>query len=724
VGLGAKRVRTVILGLWLKDRDEGFSANRARRKVRIVQENRPIKHMADWFARAATAQHGRLFLWAPIWLGVGIVAYFAQTQEPALWIAGLLATAGVLSLAVGTRFPVARLALVPLACAAFGFAAAQVETAGKPPLIDLPRRSVLIEGDVRAVDLLPGGGRRLSLGAVQIAGGAPIKRLARITMEPDDPVTPDVGDHVRTRALLANPEPPSWPGARDPQFEAYFANLAGSGRALALVEDLGGGKGAGFIAGLRQTIAARAVAALPGSEGEIAATLMAGATAAIPQSDRAAFAASGLAHILAVAGLHMAIVMGVVFGAVRLGLVLVPRWGLTLPCKEIAAGAGLLAGFVYLLLTGDHVPTERSFAMASLVVLGIIAGRQVLTLRGLALAAMIILIVAPDALVGVSFQMSFAAVLALIVGYRTMERWLTPLQGLAGAWGWTARHFAMLCVTSFLAGTATLPFAAASFGQIQIYYVLANLVAVPITVVVVMPMVVLALILMPIGASYPAFWVMGKGIWVILWVARLVASLPAAVVPWPPTPVWGVLAVAAGITLLGLIVGRPRLIGLVPLAVGLAAPFIVARPDFLIARDGRAVAWRDPGAVELWQSKSGAKLELEDWQRVWPRTAWQAMPACTAGICRLMSNQVTVVSRAASVDCTAKLILSVVPLRNACPLVLSVDRLDLWQNGAYEGWWRGGKVLLISDRSARGVRPWVPLATQTALVAEPRALSE
>jgi len=233
-----------------------------------VQEYRPIKHIAGWLGNAAAAQQGRLFLWTPVWLGVGITVYFALGQEPPLWLAGLLATAAAAALLTGIRWPIARLALVPLACALAGFAAVQIDTATKSPTVDLPRRSVQIEGDVRAVDLLPDGGRRLSLASVQIAGGLPFQRLVRVTMQPDDPVTADVGDHVRTKALLQNPEPPSWPGARDPQFEAYFADLAGNGRALALVEDLGGGTGAGYIARLRQTIAAHASPPYPAAAGK------------------------------------------------------------------------------------------------------------------------------------------------------------------------------------------------------------------------------------------------------------------------------------------------------------------------------------------------------------------------------------------------------------------------------------------------------------------------
>ena len=676
-----------------------------------------------WLWHAAEPQRGRLLLWLPVWMGSGIGGYYALRAEPPLWLAGALLLAALVCSIISTAWAHGRMALVPAAAILVGFAAAQIETAAKPPLVQLPKHSVLIEGRVAAVDLLPDGGRRVSVAAAEIAGNPALHRLIRITMQPDDPVTPGIGDQVRTRALLRNPDPPSWPGARDPQFEDYFANIDGSGRALGLLEDLGGGRGAGMIARLREAIAAKVTAALPGSEGEIAATLMAGATAAIPEPDRQAFAASGLAHILAVAGLHMATVIGVVFGAVRLGLVLVPRWGLTLPCKAIAACAGLLAGLGYLLLTGAHVPTERSFAMASLVVLAILMGRRAVSLRSLALAALVVLLAAPDALVGVSFQMSFAAVLALIAGYRAMAPWFAGMREWSGPWGWTARHLIALCATSFLAGTATLPFAAAGFGQIQIYYVLANLIAVPVTVLVVMPMAVAALLLMPFGAAFPALWLMGKGITVILWIARLVSALPAAVVAWPPTPAWGLIAVGFGIAALGLMQGRVRLVGLLPLALGLAAPFLAASPDFVVARDGRAVAWRQANVIQLWQAKSGAKYELEDWRKLWPRAVWQSTD-CANGICRWAGGQANLLIRISAVDCNAKLILSVIPLHDACPWVTSIDRFDLWRNGAYEGWWHGGAVVMISDRSLRGARPWVPIVGGTALVGEPLAQSE
>ncbi len=654
---------------------------------------------------AREAQRGRLLLWVPAWLAAGVLLYFTRTQEPArawLWACAALAIG---ALVLAWKLPALRIGAVPIAMLSLGFAAAQFETLRQPAWEELSRKPLWVTANVRAVDLLPSGGRRLTLQNASLEGDKPLQRLLRLTMDEDDPVTPSIGDQIRAEARFSAPQSPSWPGARDPQFEAFFSGLGGSGSSSGLVEDLATGPlHGGLIAQWRANIGARVVAAIPGTEGEIAATLMAGQAAAIPQADRAAFANAGLAHLLAVAGLHMATVMGFVFAAVRLGLVLVPRWGLILPCTDIAAGTSLAAGFCYLLLTGMHVPTERSFIMAALVVLATIAGRRVISLRALALAAIAVLLTAPDALLGVSFQMSFSAVLALIAGYRVASPWFERLQGKGG---WLARHALGLALTSLLAGTASLPFAGAAFGQIQIYYVLANLIAVPITVVAIMPLAVVALLLMPLHASCPALWLMGKAIALVLWIARAVSAWPAAVVSWPVAAPWALPLVALGLMALCLFQGRLRLLGLAPLLAGLILPFFVSTPDFLVARDSRAIAWHQRGQVYLWQTKSGsAAYELEDWRELWFRAAWQTMD-CDDGICRVPNAQVAVITRKAT-DCSARLILSSVSMRNACPGAILIDRTNVTIDGTYEGWWNKGQPRLVSDRSLRGARPWVP----------------
>ena len=333
----------------------------------------------------------------------------------------------------------------------------------------------------------------------------PRPRTLRLRLRPDDASVVGPGDVVRIRALLRAPPPPDLPSGRDPQRDAFFSGLAGSGRALSPAAILshgtqGGAQGGVLIGmrGLRERIADRIRLVLPGPRGAIAATLLTGLSSAIPQVDRDAFAASGLAHLLAVAGLHLGIVMGLALSLVRTVLA-AWEWGaLRLPCRQIAALAALAAGGFYMLLTGLHLPGLRSLAMAAVAMLGLVIGRRAVSLRALAFAAGLILLLTPAVLLDVAFQMSFAAVLALLAGYEAARPLMRRLQ-TPRLRDRMALHLFQLFFTSLVAGAASLPYAAFHFGRVQFYFVLANLLAVPLTAFWVMPQGLLSLLLMPFG---------------------------------------------------------------------------------------------------------------------------------------------------------------------------------------------------------------------------------
>jgi competence protein ComEC len=384
-----------------------------------------------------------------------------------------------------------------------------------------------------------------------------------------------------------------------------------------------------WIERLREGIAGRIIATLPGAEGAIAATLLTGATASIPEDDRAAFRNSGLAHLLAIAGLHIGIVMALVFGAARLGLVLSERAALYWRTKEIAAVAALAVGGGYMLLTGAHVPIIRSFAMAALVTLGVIVGRRALSLRGLGLAMAALILLAPAEVMGVSFQMSFSAVLALIVGYETLRPWLARIQG-DGSWRRRMLgHVVALALTSALAGTFSAPYAAYHFGRIQIYYVIANVAAVPITALWVMPAGLIALALMPLHAEVLALAPMGWGIDAILRVAHTVSALPAAVIAAPHAPAWGLAAMSIGIAWAGLWRTRIRLAGIAAIALGLLSPAFDQAPDLLVSADARLIGVHTGEGVFVQKSSGASNFTVDSWLQLW--TAHAATPLPVAG---------------------------------------------------------------------------------------------
>lgn len=691
----------------------------------------PAARLREAAAAALAAQHGRFAPWLAVALGAGVLAYFQPREEPpagALWLAAALVA---LALWLARRAVLAGWAVGLAAAFALGFGIAGWHAARAPPPLELPHQAVTVRGIVAAVEMLPEG-RRVTIAAPRLDGGEALARHLRIRLRANDPARPQPGDAIEVRAVLREPSPPVVPDGWDFRRAAHFSGLGGSGMALAPVR-LEAGAAAGGFAALRAAVEQLVQAAIPGAAGAVAAALLTGSRAAIPPAEIAAMRDSGLAHLLAVSGLHMAIVMGLAFAALRLLLALWPWLALRMPGKPLAALGALAAGAGYMLLTGAQVPMQRCLAMAALVTLGLLAGRRALTLRSLALAAALVLLLAPAEILGPSFQMSFAAVLALAAGWEALRGRLPAAEGwrrrlLLGLFG--------LVLTSVLAGLATAPIGWHHFGRLQLYGVAANALAVPLTGLLVMPAGMVALLLMPLGLEAPALWLMGQGVEGILAVARAVAAWPAAAPVLPPLPGPALAVAALGFCWLTLWRGRLRLLGVPAIAAALWAGASAPPPDLLVSADGRLLALRTEAGVFL-QEQPGAsafaraamlrRLGASE-ARPLPGAA-EAVPGlvCEALACRFRPRPeageavlfrttppgrgerrggAPDAARLAEACGRAALLLATEPLRPRCPFTSSIDRFSLWRDGA-QAVWLGPEPRIVSDRAWRGDRPWV-----------------
>jgi competence protein ComEC len=664
---------------------------------------------ADWME----AERGRFFLLLPVAMAAAILVYFHLKTEPPAWVGVALVAGALAAVAAGWRRQDMRfLAFLGLA-AALGFARAEWRTASMPPLLDLPRGAVTLEGRVLAVDALPAG-RRVTL-ARPAANALAEPRNIRVKLRADDDTALSPGDVVRLRALLFKPDRPAFPGGWDSGRDAFFQGLGASGFALtdvSIAQAAAGNGAASWLRGLRERIAANILAVLPVPTGSIAVTLLTGFEQDIPAQEHQNFISAGLAHLLAVAGLHVGIVMGLAFGATRFLATRSERITLHWPVKSIAAAAALAAGIVYAALTGAHLPILRSLAMASLVTLGVAAGRRAMSLRGLAIAAMVIMLTTPEAVVGVSFQMSFSAVAALICGYAAARGFFARLNAADSHWRRLAAHGAALFYTSLLAGAASMPFAAYQFQQIQPYWIFANLVAVPLTAMWVLPLGLAALALMPFGLGWLALVPMGWGIAVILACANAIAAWPDAMLRVTPMPDAAILLYAAGLAWLCIWRGRKHFLG-VPLMAAALLVYAQARPpDALVSPDAKLIALRGPQGLLLLQGKKASKFTLAAWQPVWGHAAFTPFAAGPCGGQNFCALGDIAVALQRPDDCAgpAILVLSPAPLRGACdaPGRVVLDRFMVWRFGAIAAWLRPGGVRLLTDKDVQGSRPWVP----------------
>ncbi len=552
--------------------------------------------------RLLEAERERWFFWVPVLLGLGVGLYFSLSSEPhVLTAVAPLGAALALRMLVRRRTAL-RLATSVLLAVALGFALAKVRVEGvRAPVLAKQMRSVEVRGFVERIEPRAKRGERLTLWVTALGDLNADARPRRVRITTGKPAPGlEAGDGVRLRATLMPPSGPAPPGGYDFARQAWFDRLGAVGYAWSAPKPdttLGTPPWSlrlwARVERLRRAIGRRITAALPGEEGAIANALITGERGGIPEETTNAFRDSGILHILSISGLHMAIMAGSVFYIVRLLLAALPGVALRYPIKKWAAGAALLGAIGYLLISGSAFATVRSAIMISIMFLAVLLDRPALALRNVVLAAIVILLIFPESLLNVGFQMSFAAVVALISVYeavRTRGGWLLIPEG---PWARLLFFFIGIVLSTLVASAAVAPFAAYHFHKSQQYAVLANLIAIPICNLVVMPGALAALIMMPLGLEALPLWAMGWGIEAMLWTARRVASLPGSVLHIPAMPLLAFLAMVAGGLWLALWQTRWRILGVALIAGGLALAPASRLPDLLIGRDGALVAVRE-----------------------------------------------------------------------------------------------------------------------------------
>lgn len=568
---------------------------------------RPLQIAARWRLGArvetwAEAERGQLVLWVPVLLGAGILSWFAL-PDAAAWLAviagGLAVALASVALGRGGRGAMAigvAGAVVALGCALVWLRA---ERAAAPVLA---RPAILwVAGEVIGIEPLPA---RETVRLRIATGGGDLPPVVRVNVAVKDmPVGLTPGAVVRLRARLTPPAPPAVPGAYDFERAAWFDGLGATGRAFAPIDVVRPGRP---TSGLRAWLTAHVQSRVAGSAGGIAAALATGDRGAIAEPDAEALRRSGLAHLLSVSGLHVTAVVGATMLLTLRLLALFPWLALRWPLHAMAAGAAGLAAIGYTLLTGSEVPTVRACIAALLVLAALLLGRSAITLRLVAFGALVVLLAWPQAVMGPSFQMSFAAVTAIVALYenRRVRGWFEA-RG-EGAGRRLARGIGSLLLTGLVVELALTPIALFHFHKSGLYGALANIVAIPLTTFIIMPFEAAALLLDVVGLGAPAWWVVDRGLTLLLWIAHSAADAPGALAMLPAMPGGAYALMALGGLWIALWRTRARRWGLVPVALGGIWALATPSPDLLVTGDGRHLVLRmDDGQLAILRDRAG-----------------------------------------------------------------------------------------------------------------------
>ncbi|RZJ04241.1 MAG: ComEC family competence protein [Brevundimonas sp.] len=507
----------------------------------VTPKPSPRRRVQVWLAAQVAAQTLRWRLWAPVAFGGGCAAYFTLKIEPPSWPLILSALVAAAGWRLARRLGWARTATLPLmlaACFTLGLAVAKLRTeAVTAPIAPALQEPTMIEGWVVDVDSPGQAGPRVVVAPVRIRGLAPDGTPVRLRATVRNASPPRPGEAIRLFAILNPPPAPASPGAYDFGRNAFFQGMGGVAfglgetRPVTLAPPPWTLRVAMWVNRARFDLAERIVARQGERAGGVAAAMTTGIEAWLDPAEVDVMRDSGLAHILSISGLHMAVVGGFAFFLVRLLVAAWPWLALRVPGKKVAAWAGLAATGVYLVVSGSPPPAERAAITASIAFLAILLDRQAITMHALAVAAFVVLLLQPEAIVTPGFQMSFAATAALVA---LVEAWPRRPKELSAPWpilivqragGWLGAAI----LASLVAGAATGPFAMQHFNRTAMYGLFANLATAPLSDFLIMPTLALGALLEPIGLGAPFLWLAGRGIELMLAIGEWTAGLPGAV---------------------------------------------------------------------------------------------------------------------------------------------------------------------------------------------------
>ncbi len=687
-------------------------------------------------ALAKEVDERRFFLWIPAAAMGGVALNMAADREPVLWLPALLTVVFAALAFLSRARPVALGVWVGLAALMAGFLSMGLRTARVETPVLEHIRIVKLQGFVEEVDIRPVGAR-LVLGVVD-AGDMPktlAPRRVRVTTRKAANVV--AGDYVALQARLLPPSRAVLPGGYDFARDAYFAGVGAVGSTLGAISVLPPPREASwrkrFFASIdqaRNRLASRVDAIIGGDEGAIAAAMVTGKRDFLSNDAKDLIREAGIFHIITISGVQMTLVAGIFFVVARRLLALSPALALRYPIKKWAAGVAMLGSLAYDVATGSRVGTERALIMTLIVLAAVVLDRRALTMRNLALSVLAIVALEPDAILGVSFQLSFAAVGALVAvmeaRFAHVDQGIDPFLPTRirpPRRGALLSHFvdkplglmlATLCATS-----ATASFMAYHFHDLSPYVLIGNPLTLTIIEFFAVPGALLGTALYPLGLDAWVWLYVGAGIKFILWVARFIAAAPGSTLHLhafaPAALLFLSLAVMSAILWRSWLFRATAL----PFALlGILGALNGPRYDAIVAPSGDLAAVRDADgrlevvgkrfnafAAEQWLTADG-----DDRDPVSARDpdARCDRAGCVAALPEGQSLSVVIDRGGFEEDCArAAVLVSALTAPADCEAAV-FDERRLALTGAVGLVWDGARFVVSADRPALEDRPWSP----------------
>ena len=664
-------------------------------------------------------------LWFPVGMGLGIILYFSLETEPTWHTPWLLLVGSSIGLVICRSEPLCLTLQLALFSVALGFILIDWRVARvTAPRIQDPLYNARITAFVDSVELEPSGYRLILsdlAGDPWITDPPPaFVRVKRQTMT--DP--PRAGDRIAVNVNLWPPGAPVIPlGTYDFQRYAFFQRLGASGVALKdpsileTPETLGNSL---FIARLRESLQARIIHSLNQSpEASVIITLMTGERGNLSADLKQTFIHSGLAHLLSISGLHVGLIGGAMFFFVRGGLAAVPFFALRYPIKKWAATMSIGIILFYMLIAGARIPTIRATIMIGLMMGAIMVDRRPLSIRLILVAAVVILVFIPESVLTPSFQMSFFIILALCSLSETLGKRVKRWQAEKGLLAKGISFALGIAIVSGVATLVSLLFTAFHFQMMTGVGVITNMVAVPLTSILIMPFILLTYLAFPFGAESLPLAIAALGVERLIAIASWGASLDFAIFFTYSMPIAVFGFFLFGLLWLCLWKSSWRWLGLGSALVGGIVFLYSPAPDIFIDGRNSLIALRTSDASLSLSRRTRASYTVRTWQQhnanhpfssPWPERGTHDTLSCDPLGCVYQRNghQIAFPRKPAALreDCqNASLVVALFLIKD-CEVAV-IDAFKLYAHGAHIVYLEPNRpIRIVSVKSRRGLRPW------------------
>ncbi len=577
-----------------------------------------LKNIADILEN----ERSRWFCWFPVLFGLGIGIYFSLPSEPSQWFTLAVVELLLVAAFAVRHYPFLLRIVGVMSIITAGFVDVQLQTLYLEKKLPPPASGdVYIRGQIMSHDTNYRGKPRIVLGNMEDLEGTVIQGKYRLTLL-QKVSDIKVGKCVELVAEVAPVMKANLVGGYQPDRRLFYDGINGSGYVLSGVFEIDCPRELNWLVRnideWRGVITERISSQLPPKEAAIAAAIVTGNRELMTMQQIENYRDSGLAHFLSISGLHISMIAGLMFFAVRLLMACIPQLGLRYNSKKIAALSALAVSTIYLMISGGAVPTQRAYIMMFMVLTAVWFERQAISMRVLAWAAMIILFFSPQMLINISFQLSFAAVIALVAFYEKfggrLESFLygKHLNIVMRIGRGVCAYLLGIVIADLVASMATLPFAIYHFNRIALYTSITNLLSGPIIAFWIMPAILLTLLLLPLGMMSVPLWVAGKGIAVINEITTRVAEMPHSVAEICSFPLWGLLLIVGGGLWLCIWQTKWRNAGWIFILCGCLSLMFVRVPDIIAGDGGKAMARRNEwGKIQVFSG--GNKWMKQNW---------------------------------------------------------------------------------------------------------------